>query len=231
MKKALFITAGLLVCFLIWSQNPVKTEDKIFNYGAKVGLNSSFPIINRISINGVGAENLSFHYKVGLSGAVFCRINFDDFFVQPSLQWRHSSGDILYDLPSLEASMEVKPPGYLLTFKENALEAPILIGYKIVKEGAYGLSFMAGPNIKYLYDVQYGFGHSEYQANNTPWEIGIACGVGVSIGRFFFDFTYEFGLNQVDSDFRYYSYSVAERSDLTIDKRTNMLSFSLGFLF
>ena len=57
-------------------------------------------------------------------------------------------------------------------------------------------------------------------------------GVGVSIGRLFFDFVYEFGLNQVESDFEKVNNPVPEINyDINIDKRTNVMSISLGVLF
>jgi len=219
------------MCILAFAQNQVRVEDKIFNFGAKVGLNSSFPNINDITINNLKAENVSVHYKVGVLAAAFCRINMDRFFIQPSLSWRYSTADMNFDLPVEEGSNESHAYTNRLTYRERSLEAPVLIGYKIVNDGAYGLSFMAGPNIKYNYDIHYVSNYAEYLSDNTPWGISIVCGVGVSIWRLFFDVTYEFGLNQTDSDFKNYGSNEPTAVDITIDKRTNMLSFSLGLLF
>ena len=64
---------------------------------------------------------------------------------------------------------------------------------------------MVGPKLKYNYKIAYtvesSTTHVEYVNDNTPFGVNIATGVGVSIGRLFFDFVYEFGLNQVESDF------------------------------
>jgi hypothetical protein len=94
---------------------------------------------------------------------------------------------------------------------------------------------MAGPTIKYSYNVSYSSNFFDsprrYISDSTPWGINIACGVGVTIWRFFFDVTYEFGLNQVDSDFKDYSSREPGEDNITIDKRTNMMNVSLGFLF
>lgn len=223
------MAAGLLACLLAQAQDPVRTEDRMFNYGAKVGLNSAFPVINDITIEGLRADDIRVQYKVGVTAAVFCRVNFDNFFVQPSLSWRSSSSDILFTLPAETAPESGAATGYQLTLKERSIEAPVLIGYKIVKEGGYGLSLMAGPNIKYTYKAEYSSRLGDYESDNTPLGIGIVGGVGVSIWRFFFDFSYEFGLNQVDSDFR--DSTGMDSLDLKIDKHSNVLSFSLGFLF
>jgi len=236
MIKACLIGLLIACCLLVDAQNQVRVEDKIFNWGAKVGLNSSFPIINSVEIDGIKVENIHLQYKVGVSAAIFSRLNIDRFFVQPSISWKYSSGDIRFNLPAETEAVAASTRSFdQLTYKIRSIEAPIFIGYKIVNEGPYGLSFMAGPTIKYNYDVGYtsNFFDSprKYTSDSTPWGINIACGVGVTIWRFFFDVTYEWGLNQVDSDFKDNSSDKPNEDNITIDKRTNIMSFSLGFLF
>ncbi|MDR0430893.1 MAG: PorT family protein [Tannerellaceae bacterium] len=238
MKRIYWIGLFAVLGLFTHAQEPVKVEDKIFNWGAKLGLNSTFPIINSISIDDKKAENIRLQYRVGFLVATFCRINFDAFFIQPSISWHRSSGDIHFNLPvdpvktgTLAATRNFDQLNYTV----NSVEVPMLIGYKIVNESPYGLSFMAGPNIKYSYNIKYesDFYDSprKYISDSTPWGINIVCGVGVSIWRFFFDVTYEFGLNQVDSDFKDNSSKEPSENNITIDKRTNVMSFSLGFLF
>lgn len=66
----------------------------------------------------------------------------------------------------------------------------------------------------------------------TPRSSQYRYGCRVSIGRLFFDFVYEFGLNQVESDFEKVNNPVPEINyDINIDKRTNVMSISLGVLF
>ncbi|MDR1201856.1 MAG: PorT family protein [Tannerellaceae bacterium] len=235
MIKAFFIGLFLLFFLSMYAQNAVEVEDKIFNWGAKVGLNSTFPIINSVEIDGKKAENIHLQYKVGVLAAAFCRINIDRFFFQPSVSWRHASGDIRFNLPSETEVTATTRSFDQLTYKVRSIEAPALIGYKIVNERPYGLSFMAGPNIKYSYNVSYSSNFFDsprkYISDSTPWGINIVCGIGVTIWRFFFDVTYEFGLNQVDSDFKDNSSYEPSEDNITIDKRTNMMNFSLGFLF
>ncbi|MDR1403597.1 MAG: PorT family protein [Tannerellaceae bacterium] len=231
-----FLTGLFLLYFLsVYAQNTVKVADKMFNWGAKAGLNSTFPIINSIEVDGQKAENIQLQYKVGVLAAAFCRFNINRFFVQPSISWRHASGDIRFNLPSGAEAPAAARSFDLLTYKVKSIEAPVLTGYKIVNEGPYGLSFMGGPTIKYRYDVSYlsNFFDSprKYVSDSTPWGISFVCGVGVTIWRFFFDVTYEFGLNQVDSDFKDNRSSKSGGNDLSIDKHTNVMSFSLGFLF
>ncbi|MDR0748226.1 MAG: PorT family protein [Tannerellaceae bacterium] len=235
MSKAFFIGLFLFSLLPAYTQNKVKAGEKVFNWGAKAGLNSTFPIINSIRIDGEKAENIHLQYKVGVLAAAFCRINIDRIFLQPSVSWRYASGDIYFNLPTVIEATAITRSSDQLTYKVKSIEAPVLIGYKMVNEGPYGLSFMAGPTIKYSYNVSYSSGLSDsprrYISDSTPWGINIACGVGVTIWRFFFDVTYEFGLNQVDSDFKDYSSREPGEDNITIDKRTNMMNISLGFLF
>ncbi|MDH6305100.1 hypothetical protein M2459_002197 [Parabacteroides sp. PF5-5] len=236
MKQICLIAFWLLFGLFAQSQNPIKIEDKVFNWGAKVGLNSTFPVINSITVNGEQAENIHLQYRVGFLAAAFWRVNIDRFFIQPSVSWRYSSGDIRFNLPEEKMATTAVSNVYdRLVYKTRSIEAPVLVGYKIVNDYPYGLSLMAGPNFKYNYDVNYSSdiynSPRKYTSDSTPWGINIVGGVGVTIWRFFFDVTYEFGLNQVDSDFRDTSVDEPQGNNIVIDKRTNVLSFSLGFLF
>lgn len=123
-----------------------------------------------------------------------------------------------------------------LKIKGYSLQMPIMVGVHIIKQAPYSLSFMVGPNVKYNYDTLYSATYSgsthDFSSDDSPFEIGIAAGIGVSIWRLFFDFSYEFGLNKAQSDFKDKQPQQPEvAKNLRLDKRTNMMSFSLGFLF
>lgn len=220
------------------AQKIKQIEDKAFNFGAKLGVNSTFPIVNSITIDDVEAENISLHYQVGYQASVFCRINIDRFFLQPDLSWYRTEGDIRFSMPQQMESAETgnnMSPDQQLQIKTSSLEMPVMIGYYLVKEGPYALSLMVGPKIEYNYKSRYTSHFSEatneYVNDSTPFGLGIATGLGVSIWRLFFEFTYEFGLNKVESDFKDKSSETPIERNISIDKRTNMMSFSLGFLF
>lgn len=238
MKKIcllLFLSFSVLA---VRAQNFIHIEDKAFNFGAKVGFNSTFPIVNSLTIDDVEAENIRLQYKVGYQASIFCRINIDRFFLQPDLSWNRTEGDILFSLPK-EAIADAEMNGIggndQLKLKNSSLALPVMIGYYVVKEGPYALSVMVGPKFKYNYKVRYTTHFSdvtnEYINDSTPFGIGVATGLGVSIARLFFEFTYEFGINQIESDFKDKSSLQPVERTISIDKRTNMLNFSLGFLF
>lgn len=233
----------LLGIWLAWAgiagaQTFREYRSKTFDWGAKVGFNSAFPVIDRFTIDGVRLEDWDTEYKVGVLASLFCRMNIDRFFLQPSLEWTSSQSDLFFMLPHSDVLVSdgddpVSPEHRRL--KLQSVGVPVLIGYYVIKEGPYGLSLMTGPKIKYNYkndfSAYFSDGVRTYDTDRNRWGVGIVAGVGVSIWRLFFDFTYEFGLSGVEADFREKRSSEPLGQQVRIDKRTNMMSFSLGFLF
>lgn len=240
MKKIYLVLVLLQFCFPSGAQKFISIQDKSFNYGAKIGFNAGFPIVNSLTIDGVETENVRLQYKVGYQASIFCRVNIERFFIQPSLGWYRTEGDIRFSIPSqvgLSLGQPDDPALALdqLQIKTSGVGLPVLIGYHLVKEGPYGLSLMAGPKLNYHYKVRYTSNFSntprEYINDSTPFGVNIVTGLSVSIWRLFLDFTYEFGLNHVESDFKDMSSFSPIEGNIQIDKRTNAMSFSLGVLF
>lgn len=215
-------------------------HNKTFNLGATLGFNSTLPIVKSITIDDLQLENIRLTYKVGVQASVFGRINVDRFFIQPSFSWQHSEADIHFTVPQIESPdpsiAETPVPSAHLEMARQSLRVPVHIGYHIVREGPYALSFLAGPTLKYDYNVTYrslstGSVH-EFLSESNPFGLNIAMGVSVQIWQLFFDFSYEFGLNQTESDFRNkQAGSSTPENNLRIDKRINVMSFSLGIIF
>lgn len=244
MKKIYLLLLLLPFCFPANAQKFIRIEDKIFNWGGKVGMNAAFPIIQSLTIDDMEMEDIRLQYKVGYQAALFARVNIDRFYIQPSLTWLYSEGDVRFNIPQSGNVSTDDPftPSLIgknrVTYKAATLELPVMIGYYLVKEGPYALSVMFGPDFKYNYKSRYSTNLTdtprEFSNISTPFGIGFTAGLGVSIWRLFFDFSYEFGLNEVASDFREIDnthVSTPGEGALKIEKRTNMMSFSLGFLF
>lgn len=242
MKKIYLLLLILSFCFPARAQKFVKIEDKTFNWGGKVGVNAAFPIVRSLTIDNQEMEDIRLQYKVGYQVAAFARVNIDRFYIQPSLTWQHTEGDICFNIPQTENDL---PNGTntlasvsknRISYKSATLEMPVMVGYYLVKEGPYALSLMFGPNIKYNYKTRYNTNMTgsplEFEDDNTPFGISITTGLGVSIWRLVLDFSYEFGLNEVASNFREIGkIEDTPKGTLNIEKRTNIMSFSLGFLF
>ncbi|MDF9831065.1 porin family protein [Parabacteroides sp. PF5-6] len=215
-------------------------QSKTFNLGATIGFNSTFPIVKSITIDDLQLEDIRLTYKVGVQASVFGRINVDRFFIQPSFSWQHSEGDIHFSIPQAELpdlpAAETTRQSAHLEMSRQSLQVPVHIGYHIVREGPYALSFLAGPTLKYDYNVTYkslstGSVH-EFLSESNPFGLNIAMGISVQIWQLFFDFSYEFGLNQTETDFRNkQAGSPTIENNIRIDKRINVMSFSLGIIF
>lgn len=161
MKKIYLILLILPFCFSANAQKFIKIEDKTFNWGGKVGVNAALPIVKSLTIDNQEMEDIRLQYKVGYQAAVFARVNIDRFYIQPSLAWQYTEGDIRFNIPQTENSLPdgtntQMPIGKnRITYKSATLEVPVMIGYYLVKEGPYALSMMFGPNIKYNYKTRY----------------------------------------------------------------------------
>lgn len=215
-------------------------QNSTFNWGAKVGFNSTLPVINSLIIDNaeITIENTRVEYKVGYMAALFCRVNFDRFFIQPSLSVHNTESEIYFRLPLDQTSETVQYVSDLnnqFNLKIHSFELPIMIGYSIVKEGPFGLSIMVGPKLKYNYRIRYTTNldnyHDVYTSNDTPFRVNLVGGIGVTLWQLFFDFTYEVGLNYRETNFKTVGEGIALPENIVIDKRLNMMGFSLGFLF
>lgn len=118
----------------------------------------------------------------------------------------------------------------------KSINAPILIGYNLVREDPYGLSFMIGPKFRYNYNNLYTYGHGDnteyFQSTGSPYGISITTAIGVNIGRLFFDFMYDFGINRTETEFQTQDSPIpTSNTNLLVSKRVNSMSISLGFLF
>lgn len=239
--KRQYSVALLLLSLLLLSQTSLAQEkrNRVFKLGGTVGFSANLPVINSIDIEGLAVDNIRTQYKVGYLASLFFRINIERFFLQPSFSWVHGENEIHFSTPVIDANgvpVDGKWLNHQVNMEHRSLEVPILVGYNVVKEGPYGLSVMAGPKLKYSYKSDYLSQSSgtttQFISDNTPYGISIATGVGVTIWRLFFDFVYEFGLNQVESDFKSkYNREAIPENTVSFDRRINVMSFSLGFLF
>ena len=238
MKKLGILTVLLIIAFTAGAQTQ-KTETEGFSFGAKLGFSSTLPIVNSLTIEGVEAQNVNLQYKVGYLAALFCRINIDRFFIMPGVEWNHADGSINYSLPDgidqtyLKSTSAVSSEGF--NVETNTIEVPVLLGFNMVKSYPYCLSFQAGPKLRYRVTEDFSpVGNPEsfkLSGESKPYGVNAVTGVSVSIWRMFFDFYYEFGINQSKTDFSYQTTLLPYESNFSLKNRTNKMSFSLGILF
>lgn len=208
-----------------------------FNWGAKVGFSSILPVVNTFTIEDIPIES-SVEYQVGYMAALFFRLNFDRFFMQPSLAWYHTESRLYFNMPEEVnplKSVSTRQMSDQLNLKIRSLSAPIMIGYNIVKEKPFGLSIMAGANMKYNYKIEYttnlDYYRDKYTTDDTKFRVNLIGGIGVTLWQMFFDFTYEVGLNHRETNFKRIQDDLPLAGNIVLDKRLNMMGFSLGVLF
>lgn len=237
MRKGLFIGLLCLLCGLLHAQGILRMEEKKFNFGAKVGFNATLPVVNSLRVLDFEANQFHTDYQVGYLAALFFRFNIQRFYIQPSPSWHYGRShlDFVITFPEIEGEADPPIKGNLRMHTQS-LELPVLLGYHLVKQGPYGLSLMVGPKVKYNYKLDYNMAIDDHEIRfvnqDTPFGVNIVTGMGVSIGRLFFDFVYEFGLNQTEANFKQLSTSSPESSfEIQLNKRTNVMSMSIGILF
>ena len=237
MRKGIFIGLFCLLCGVLSAQGFLRMEEKKFNFGAKVGFNATLPVVNSLRVLDFEANQFQTSYQVGYLAAIFFRFNIQRFYIQPSPSWHYGRSHLHFTitLPEIDGSADPPIKGNLRMHTQS-LELPVLLGYNLVKQGPYGLSLMVGPKVKYNYKLDYNMAidarEIRFVNDDTPFGVNIVSGMGVSIGRLFFDFVYEFGLNQTEASFKQlYSSSPESSFEIQLNKRTNVMSMSIGMLF
>lgn len=211
-------------------------QNDTFNWGAKVGFSSVLPLVHSFTIENEPVES-KVVYRVGHMAALFCRINMDRLFIQPSLDWYQTKSEFYFDMPkkvnSLSSPRRLMSDQLKLNIQSVAM--PVMIGYNIVKQKPFGLSIMAGANMKYNYKIEYTTNLDNYRdtytTDDTPFRVNLVGGIGVTLWQIFFDFTYEVGLNQRETNFKRAIDDVPLAGNIVLEKRLNMMGFSLGVLF
>lgn len=236
-RKGLLFSLCCLLCGLLSAQSVLRMEEKKFNIGAKIGLNATLPVINSLRILNYEANQFNAQYQVGYMAALFCRFNIQRFFIQPSPSWHYGRSllDFAIPLPAMNEGDGESSKNGTLRMRTQSLEMPVLFGYHIVKRGPYGLSLMGGPKVKYNYKLDYNLmidnRETRFANDDTPFGVNIVTGIGVSIGRFCFDFIYELGLNQTEANFKQLNPTPESHMEIQLNKRTNVMSMAVGILF
>ena len=242
-ETALMLSFGLasaLVPLQVQSQSaPMVTLRKpLMSIGIKAGFNSSMFFSDELSIGGEKIEDLQNNYKVGYFAALFCRFNLKEHhFLQTELSYNVSKGSV--SIPNTLANSELIPDNALIKSMITSFDLPILYGYKFVDVPPYGMAFFMGPKIAYIWDKQTknefsDFYQQEIHERFRPWAYSAVGGLAVNVSNIFFDFRYEIGLNNMTKDITYnqtLTESPYNEKKISIKRRRNLLSFSVGVIF
>lgn len=244
MKRVLLlITLAIIVTCSVLAQG--HNQDKIerpntnkVNFGIKAGFNSSMFLVSDFKIQEVTIDEIQNNFQIGYFGAVFMRINMKRHFLQPEASYNISKCEISFDkLGSQHPDIE---PDFASIFSTiHSFDFPLLYGYNVVKEGPYGMSIFAGPKLRYIWGKQNSIEFENFDQKGIyerlhPFNINAVIGVAVNISRIFFDFRYEQGVHNISKSVTYDSVNADGTtgvSNITLKRRDNVLSFSLGVIF
>ena len=216
----------------------IKAKKQKVSIGIKGGFNSAMMFTDKLSYGEQEITDIQNNYKVGYIATVFTRINLKkQHFIQPEISYAISQGSI--SMSNLRENATILEDNALIKTKMSSLEIPVLYGYKFIDSYPYGMSFFLGPKIAWTIKKQSSSEYSGfYQKNITenirPLNYSAVLGIGVNISNIFFDFRYEIGCNNITQSVSYDKELTAEpynEKELTLKRRKNILSFSVGAIF
>lgn len=237
-KNVLLFILIMFSCTAYSQENVKKDKDFHVNVGIKGGFNSSMYFVDKFKVKDVTINNIQNNYKVGYFGSIFMRINMKKHFIQPELCYNVSRSEIIFDKKGSQHP-DITPDYASINATIRTIEFPILYGYNFIKSGPYEMYFFLGPKIKYVWKQKskMRFGNLDEKGVEEelyPVNISAVVGVGVRIARILFDFRYDAGLYNISKNVSYENINnegIEEKSKIIFNRRNNIMSFSLGFIF
>ncbi len=168
MKKVILTLAMLMIPIISFAQ---------FNIGPKIGYNAA---TMKTDISDIKTD-----FMHGLQLGAFVRLG-GTWYIQPEVMYTQK-GSII----TLTDDRDY-------TIKNNTVDIPIIIGYKLIDAPQLGMSFQVGPvasilTDKGIQDVGDILENAEYE--DLQW--GVQAGVGIDFLMFTIDLRYEAGLNDI----------------------------------
>ena len=204
-------------------------EYSVVNFGIRAGMNALSTNHYRLLLGESALENTSNENNIGYGFAGHARINLGNVFMQPEFSWNLYKQRFSFALPDEDVAVALLRN---ITAKSYIGTSAVLVGYNIVKDGPYLLSFIAGPSIKYTYKTDY---KSKNEVNFTDrtarYNYTGIVGFSVSISKIHFDIRYEFNMPHSNVVFNDISNAPELFKDISIKKNENILSFSCGLMF
>lgn len=232
MKRLQLLLTFLLCCSLLHAQR----KENIVNLGIKSGFSSTIYDVQELAIAGTPIQEHMAKSEISSFHTAFARFNIHRHYLQTELSYNISNYTIDFNtdqwlsssLPSEKSSISTKIIG---------IEVPIYYGYHIIKEGPYGMSIYIGPKVKFVltdYSRHFFENFPYYQIEESiyPINFSLMAGFGVNILPIFFDFSFEYGLHNMSNGFIVTdSEGYSDTHEFVFNRRKNVLSFSIGFIF
>lgn len=233
LRRVSVILALYFCCALTFAR---QNNDPLINYGVKAGFSSTMYEVNDLIVAGKPISDYMTRSEISLFYTAFARLNIDKHYLQTELTYNISNYTLEFATEQWSSSALPYDKSTIAT-KITGFEIPLYYGYHIIKEGPYGMSFFAGPKAKFILvnSSRHWFKNFPYEhitENVTPVNFSLMAGFGVNIARVFFDFSFEYGLNNISNGFTTIDLEGNEiQQGLIFNRRKNVLSFSIGFMF
>lgn len=222
-----------LCCMLTFAQ---QKGVALINYGVKGGFSSTIYEVNELSVAGSPINEFIAKSEISSFYTAFARINIKRHYLQTEVSYNISNYSIEFSRNQWDDTAQPHDKSIIGT-KIIGLEVPFYYGYHILKEGPYGLSFYIGPKAKFVLTnySRHTFENSPYkelEESIYPINFSLMTGLGVNISRIFFDFSFEYGLHNISKEFNTIdTENNFSTNSLIFNRRKNVLSFSIGFIF
>ena len=206
------------------------------NYGLKTGFSSTIYDVRDFSVLQTPITEYTSHSEISSFYTGFLRVNLHRHYLQTECSYNISKYSISFPVYQWHPVSDSREQSIIYT-KITGIELPIYYGYHIIKDGDYGMSFYMGPKAKFvLTDIS---NHvfeklpfSKVTEVIHPMNFSMMLGLGISISPVFFDFSFEYGLHNISDYFDTTLFNGKVATDaLVFNRRKNVLSFSIGFMF
>lgn len=215
-----------------------ETNDPKVNIGIKAGFNSTMFFIDHFTLGENELKDIQNNYKIGYFGAFFCRFNLKKHhFLQTEFSYNVSKGSI--SIPNDVNNAGLIDDNALVKTDIHSIDMPLLYGYKFVDAYPYGMAFFIGPKVAYAWEKhtksEYsGFYQQGIKEEIRPFSFSGVVGLAVNVSNIFFDFRYEIGLHDLVQSITYdktLTENPYNTQDISLKRRRNVLSFSVGVIF
>jgi hypothetical protein len=234
MKRRNIIAIVILLVLPFFAVAQEKEKNRIrFNVGMKAGFQAVTYNDPEFEIEGYEFDTNNIQSnKIGYAISPFARMTFGKFYLQTEATFGITNHSFDFHDVQLPEDAIFKPNNIIYNLTTYCMQVPILVGYNFIQQDGCGLGVFTGPRTKFVFtsmsDQQ--FEHFKYEDleevlkdKTYYWEIGL----GIKIYRVFLDLTYDIGLTKASS----HIISKSAGKTFTSNRRDNVLSFSVGFIF
>lgn len=183
MKQQFLAFCSLLLCITCSVETQAQQKPTL-HVGVKGGTNFTKTSTESSSLEG--------KYGFGYQAGVMTRVDIGSLYVQ---------GEALFN--KRKTSYEEKSGGSA-KLKWNAIDIPVVVGYKIIKTDDFNLRAFAGGVYSYAFNNKLSTSESIQEGFNKfdKSNIGITGGIGIDYKNFTVDLRYENGLSNISKEFK-----------------------------